>query len=388
MSGWSYEWFPTPRQAVFDHDQQQVAAVSRAPGNLDLFIVGNDNHVWTTYWNDQAGWSSDWFPVPGQAVFDRQPSRSQRSRAPRATSTCSSSATTTTSGRPTGTTRPAGARTGSRSPARPSSTTTSSRSRRSRAPRATSTCSSSATTTTSGRPTGTTRPAGARTGSRSPARPSSTDDQQQVAAVSRAPGNLDLFIVGNDSHVWTTYWNDQAGWSSDWFPVPGQAVFDRDHQQVAAVSPRPGQPRPVHRRQRQPRLDDLLERPSRLELGLVPGPRPGRLRPQLTAGRSRLPSPGQPRPVHRRQRQPRLDDLLERPGRLELGLVPAPRPGRLRPRPAAGRSGLPRPGQPRPVHRRQRQPRLVHLVGALRDDGPPADRQRPRRRQGHDRRGG
>ena len=45
MSGWSYEWFPTPRKAVFDHDPQRVAAVSRAPGNLDLFIVGNDSHV-------------------------------------------------------------------------------------------------------------------------------------------------------------------------------------------------------------------------------------------------------------------------------------------------------------------------------------------------------
>ena len=136
MSGWSYEWFHTPGQAAFDHNSQRVATVSRAPGNLDLFIVGNDSHVWTTYWNDQGGWSSDWFAVPGQAVFDH--------------------------------------------------------------------------------------------------------DQQQVAAVARAPGNLDLFIVGNDSHVWTTYWNDQGGWSSDWFAVPGQAVFDREHQQVAAVSRAPG----------------------------------------------------------------------------------------------------------------------------------------------------
>ena len=301
-----------PGQAVFDHEKQQVAAVSRAPGNLDLFIVGLDNHVWTTYWNDQGGWSADWFPVPGQAVFDhehttgrgrlaragqprpvhrrhRQPrlddvlerpgrlerglvpgprpgrlrprdnSRSRPSRARRATSTCSSSASTTTSGRRTGTTRAAGARTGSRSPgqavfdhettagrgrlaragqprpvhrrhrqprlddllerpgrlerglvpgprARPSSTTTHSRSLPSRAPRATSTCSSSATTTTSGRPTGTTRAAGARTGSRSPARPSSTATDSRSLPSSRAPGNLDLFIVGNDNHIWSTWW--------------------------------------------------------------------------------------------------------------------------------------------------------------------------------------
>ena len=54
--------------------------------------------------------------------------------------------------------------------------------------------------------------------------------------MSRASGNLDLFVVGNDNHVWSTYWNDQAGWSRDWFSLPGQAVFDREHQQVAAVS--------------------------------------------------------------------------------------------------------------------------------------------------------
>ena len=129
-NGWSKDWFPVPGQAVFDREHQQVAAVSRGPNKLDLFVVGNDNHVWSTFWNAN-GWSKDWFPVPGQAVFDRE--------------------------------------------------------------------------------------------------------HQQVAAVSRGPNNLDLFVVGNDNHVWSTFWNAN-GWSKDWFPVPGQAVFDREHQQVAAVS--------------------------------------------------------------------------------------------------------------------------------------------------------
>ena len=48
--GWSSDWFPVPGQAVFDRDSQQVAAVARAPGNLDLFIVGNDSHIWSTWW--------------------------------------------------------------------------------------------------------------------------------------------------------------------------------------------------------------------------------------------------------------------------------------------------------------------------------------------------
>ena len=134
--GWNADWFPVPGQAVFDREKQQVAAVSRAPGNLDLFVIGFDNHVWTTFWNQDAGWNADWFPVPGQAVFDRE--------------------------------------------------------------------------------------------------------TQLVAAVSRAPGNLDLFVIGFDNHIWTTFWNDHVGWNADWFPVPGQAVFDREKQQVATVSRAPG----------------------------------------------------------------------------------------------------------------------------------------------------
>ena len=135
-SGWNSDWVPLPGQAVFDHEHQQLAAVSRAPGNLDLFVVGFDSHVWTQFWNDKSGWNSDWVPLPGQAVFDHE--------------------------------------------------------------------------------------------------------HQQLAAVSRAPGNLDLFVVGFDSHVWTQFWNDKSGWNSDWVPLPGQAVFDHEHQQLAAVSRAPG----------------------------------------------------------------------------------------------------------------------------------------------------
>lgn len=128
-------WFQIPGQHVFDHEKQQIAAVSRAPGNLDLFVIGFDNHVWTTFWNDAVGWNPEWFHVPGQHVFDRE--------------------------------------------------------------------------------------------------------KQQIAAVSRAPGNLDLFVIGFDNHVWTTFWNDVGGWNLEWFSIPGQEVFDRDRQQVAAVSRTP-----------------------------------------------------------------------------------------------------------------------------------------------------
>lgn len=68
---WNGDWFPLPGQAVFDRDKQHITAVSRAPGLLDLFVIGFDNHVWTTFWNAATGWNGDWFPLPGQAVFDR-----------------------------------------------------------------------------------------------------------------------------------------------------------------------------------------------------------------------------------------------------------------------------------------------------------------------------
>jgi hypothetical protein len=47
---WNSDWFPLPGQGSFDGAHQQIAAVSRAPGNLDLFVIGFDNHVWTTFW--------------------------------------------------------------------------------------------------------------------------------------------------------------------------------------------------------------------------------------------------------------------------------------------------------------------------------------------------
>lgn len=133
---WHNDWFPLPGQAVFDRDKQHVAVVSRTEGNLDLFVIGFDNHVWTTFWDARTGWIRDWFPLPGQAVFDR--------------------------------------------------------------------------------------------------------DKQHVTAVSRGPGNLDLFVIGFDNHVWMTFWTEQAGWNGDWFPLPGAAVFDRDKQHASVVSRAPG----------------------------------------------------------------------------------------------------------------------------------------------------
>ncbi|WP_175307781.1 hypothetical protein [Streptomyces lunaelactis] len=136
-TGWNADFFPLPGGAVFDHEKQQLAAVSRFPGQLDVFVIGFDNRVWTTFWNENTGWNADFFPLPGGAVFDHE--------------------------------------------------------------------------------------------------------KQQLAAVSRFPGQLDVFVIGFDNRVWTTFWNENTGWNADFFPLPGGAVFDHQKQQLAAVSRFPGQ---------------------------------------------------------------------------------------------------------------------------------------------------
>ncbi|MDQ0769546.1 hypothetical protein QF031_002295 [Pseudarthrobacter defluvii] len=182
--GWNADWFPLPGQAVFG-EQQQVAAVSRAPGNLDLFVIGYDHHIWSTFWTEGGGWNADWFPLPGQAVFGEQ---QQVAAVPRAPGNLDLFvigydhhiwSTFWTEG---------GGWNADWFPL----------------------------------------PGQAVFG-----------EQQQVAAVSRAPGNLDLFVIGYDHHIWSTFWTEGGGWNADWFPLPGQAVFG-EQQQVAAVSRAPG----------------------------------------------------------------------------------------------------------------------------------------------------
>jgi hypothetical protein len=186
--GWNGDWFPLPGQAVFDHARQQIAAVSRAPGNLDLFVIGFDNRVWSTFWNDHTGWSADWFPLPGEAVFDRE--RQQIAAVSRAAGNLDlfvlgfdNHAWSSFWNDHTGWS-------GDWFPL--------------------------------------------------PGQAVFDHQTQQIAAVTRAAGNLDLFVIGFDNRVWSTFWNDAAGWASDWFPLPGQAVFDRQTQQLAAVSRAPG----------------------------------------------------------------------------------------------------------------------------------------------------
>ncbi|GAA1698339.1 hypothetical protein MMUR_27370 [Mycolicibacterium murale] len=127
---WNGDWFALPGRHIFDHATQRIAAVSRGPNNLDLFVIGFDNKVYTHFWNGQ--WNSDWFALPGQHIFNNR--------------------------------------------------------------------------------------------------------TQHIAAVSRTPNHLDLFVIGFDNRVYTTFWTAQGGWSRDWFPLPGRHTFDHTTQKIAAVS--------------------------------------------------------------------------------------------------------------------------------------------------------
>ena len=54
-TGWNPEWFPLPGQHTFDHQKQRLAVDARTPNNLDLFVIGFDNRVYSTFWPDQNG---------------------------------------------------------------------------------------------------------------------------------------------------------------------------------------------------------------------------------------------------------------------------------------------------------------------------------------------
>jgi len=181
--GWNGDWFAVPGDAVFDRHTQKIAAVSRAPGNLDLFVIGFDNRVWSTFWSDLLGWHGDWFPLPGKAVFDHQTQHiAAVARTPlnldlfvigfdqRGWSTAWSTAHGWL---------------GDFFPL--------------------------------------------------PGHAVFDYETQRIAAVARAPGSLDLFVFGPDRHAWSTYWSDADGWHADWFPLPGRTQFDPS-QHIAAVA--------------------------------------------------------------------------------------------------------------------------------------------------------
>ncbi|MEU3862694.1 hypothetical protein AB0F03_36210, partial [Streptomyces sp. NPDC028722] len=66
--GWR-PWFQIHPETVFDHGSQRVTVLARKPEQLDLFTIGFDNRVWTTFWNPEHGWNP-WFQLHPETVFD------------------------------------------------------------------------------------------------------------------------------------------------------------------------------------------------------------------------------------------------------------------------------------------------------------------------------
>ncbi|MGH9334124.1 MAG: hypothetical protein ACRD21_10280 [Vicinamibacteria bacterium] len=65
--GWR-PWFQIHPQTVFRHDQE-IAAVAREPEHVDLFTVGNDGAVWSSWWHGDGGGWRPWFQIHPQTRF-------------------------------------------------------------------------------------------------------------------------------------------------------------------------------------------------------------------------------------------------------------------------------------------------------------------------------
>ena len=182
-SGWS-GWFQLHPETVFDHASQQISVVSRTPNNLDLFVIGFDNVVYSAAWSADSGWSG-WFQLHPETVFDRASQQiSVVSRTPNNLdlfvigfdNVVYSAAWSADSG----------------------------------------------------------------WSGWFQLHPETVFDHasQQISVVSRTPNNLDLFVIGFDNVVYSAAWSADSGWSG-WFQLHPETVFDHASQQISVVSRTP-----------------------------------------------------------------------------------------------------------------------------------------------------
>ena len=52
---------------------------------------------------------------------------------------------------------------------------------------------------------------------------------------------MDLYVIGFDDRVWTSYWHDNEGAFSPWVQIHPETVFDHTTQTVMPCSRRPEQ---------------------------------------------------------------------------------------------------------------------------------------------------
>jgi hypothetical protein len=246
---WNPDWHPLPGQAVFDVYNQHIAAVSRAAGNLDLFVIGKDGRVWTNAWSEGAnpatgGWNADWNPLPGQVVFSDFGHITAVSRAAGNLDlfALGKDGRVWTDAWSEGANPVTGGWNADWGPL-PGQvvfnffTDVAAVSRTTRNLNVFVFNGNDGCVWANAWTEGTN---GGDWGLGWGPLPQPVVYTQQVTAVSRDAGNLDVFGIGSDGHVWTNVWTEgtrpaTGGWNPEWRPLPGQATF-LDEQRIAAVS--------------------------------------------------------------------------------------------------------------------------------------------------------
>jgi Papain-like cysteine protease AvrRpt2 len=61
-TGWA-NWFQVAGGLA--RPGSSVTALARNPNHLDLFVVGTDQGIYSTWWDASTGWAADWFRVAG-----------------------------------------------------------------------------------------------------------------------------------------------------------------------------------------------------------------------------------------------------------------------------------------------------------------------------------
>jgi galactan endo-1,6-beta-galactosidase len=204
--GWSASgWLPIHPERVFDHQTQQLTALARTPDHVDLFAIGFDEKVYTTFWDTSGGWSSSgWLSIHPEASFDHKSQRvTALSRNPNHADLFAigfDDQVYTTFWDTSGGWSPVGWR-----------------------PIPFGAAAAVDPVTHQIRP------------------PASFDHTtQEVTALARTPDHVDLFAIGSDNRVYTTFWDTSGGWSpSGWFAIHPEASFDHKSQRVTALSRNP-----------------------------------------------------------------------------------------------------------------------------------------------------
>ncbi|MDQ3933780.1 MAG: lysyl oxidase family protein [Actinomycetota bacterium] len=165
-----------------------VTAVSRGPGQLDLFVTGNDGRVYTSWWTDGADWSGvndNWRPLGGFFPAGARVSAVARTQNNLDLFICGNDGRVYTSWWFAG--------------------------------------ADWSGVNDNWRSIGGFFPAGAR-----------------LSALARTPDNLDVFVTGNDGRVYTSWWFAGADWSGvndNWRPIGG---FFPAGAPLATVARHPG----------------------------------------------------------------------------------------------------------------------------------------------------